>query len=159
MTRAPEFELVPIEKLHSHEEIDEDNVAELLQELTRSGVFADPIWVSRGSYVILNGHHRVEALRRIGAHRVPAWLLDYETDLVGLEPWRPGLPITKAEVVRRGLAGHLFPPKTTRHKVRAELPARPTPLTDLVPRMHRPPAQRAAEGRRFSPGTGSSGSG
>lgn len=133
MSRPPEFALVPLVDLHAHEEIDEDNVTELVAELKRAGTFADPIWVSLDSLVILNGHHRVEALRRLGATRVPAWLLDYETDLVGLEPWRPGLPITKAEVVRRALGGHLFPPKTTRHQVRAELPARSTPLAALLP--------------------------
>ncbi|MGD0250438.1 MAG: ParB N-terminal domain-containing protein, partial [Thermoplasmata archaeon] len=139
MTSDPEFDLVPIEELHSHEEIDEENVVELIAEITRAGVFADPIWASRGSLVILNGHHRVEALRRIGAHRVPTWLFEYETDVVSLEPWRPGLPITKAEVVRRGLGGHLFPAKTTRHKIRVELPPRPTPLAELIPAPRRAP--------------------
>jgi L-serine kinase (ADP) len=133
MTEAPEFALVPIEKLRPHEEIDEENVAELVEELRRTGVFADPIWVDHRSLVILNGHHRVEAARRIGARRIPVWLLEYDTDLVSLEPWRPGLPITKSEVVRRGLAGHRFPPKTTRHRLRVDLPAHPTPLSELVP--------------------------
>ncbi len=130
----PEFAFVPIERLRAHEEVEEANVAELVEEIRRAGVFADPIWVSRGSFVILNGHHRVEALKRLHADRAPAWVFDYETDIVTLEPWRPGLPITKAEVVRRARSGALFPPKTTRHHVRSELPSRPTPLADLVPR-------------------------
>jgi L-serine kinase (ADP) len=147
MTPAPEYELVPIERLRSHEEFDEDNVAELMEEIRRQGVFADPIWVARGSYVILNGHHRVEALRRLGASRVPAWVLDYETDLVSLEPWRPGLPITKAEVVHRGLTGDLFPPKTTRHRIRGELPPRSEPLAVLLERPKRPRTHRATRKR------------
>jgi len=141
MSRPAEFALVPIPVLHAHEEIDEENVAELVREIERVGVFADPIWVARDSWVILNGHHRVEALRRLGADRAPAWLLDYESDAVSLEPWRPGLPITKAEVVRRALGGHLFPPKTTRHRVRQDLPARSTPLSEL---------RRAARGRGYA---------
>jgi L-serine kinase (ADP) len=158
MTQAPEFELVPIEELKSHEEIDEENVVDLVKEISRAGVFADPIWAARGSLVILNGHHRVEALRRLGARRVPAWLLDYETDAVSLEPWRPGLPITKAEVVRRGLGGHLFPPKTTRHKLRVELPPHPTPLAELVPGSVRRESQRRSGDRSMSPRAGASGS-
>ncbi len=150
----PEFALVPIERLRAHEEVEEANVAELVEEIRRAGVFADPIWVSRGSFVILNGHHRVEALKRLNAVRAPAWVLDYETDIVSLEPWRPGLPITKAEVVRRALSGALYPPKTTRHRVRSELPFRPTPLADLYHgespgSVHRgrsdPPGPRAAD--------------
>lgn len=132
MTALPEFALVPIENLRAHERFDEESVAELVEELRRTGTFADPIWVARASLVILNGHHRVEALRRLGAERVPAWLVDYETDLVTLEPWRPGIPITKAEVIHRATHGDLFPPKTTRHHLRVELPPRPTPLSELT---------------------------
>jgi len=131
MTPTPEFALVPISKLHAHEEFEEENVVELVAQIERTGIFADPIWVSKVSLVILNGHHRVEALRRLRALRVPAWMLDYETDIVSLEPWRAGLPITKAEVVRRALDGHLFPPKTTRHHVRVELPVHTTTLDEL----------------------------
>jgi L-serine kinase (ADP) len=150
MTQPPEFALVPIEKLLAHEEIEEENVAELVVELERTKVFADPIWVARGSFVILNGHHRVEALRRLKATRVPVWLLDYETDLVSLEPWRPGLPITKAEVVRRAQEGRPFPPKTTRHGIRVPLEPHPIPLSELLLRRRRAgqPAGSAPSRRR-----------
>jgi L-serine kinase (ADP) len=158
MTRPPEFALVPIAKLLAHEEVEEENVAELVDELGRTGVFADPIWVARDSLVILNGHHRVEALRRLHAARVPVWLLDYETDFVTLEPWRPGLPIAKTEVVRRAQHGPLFPPKTTRHGVRAPLDPRPTPLAELMPR-RRGAAQKAASEPSGRRGAGASRSG
>jgi L-serine kinase (ADP) len=150
MTGPPEFALVPIEKLLAHEEVEEENVAELVAELERTKVFTDPIWVARGSWVILNGHHRVEALRRLHAARVPVWLLDYETDMVSLEPWRPGLPITKTEVVRRAQERRPFPPKTTRHRVRMPLEPHPTPLSELGsrrPRAHQPAASEPS-GRR-----------
>ncbi len=126
-----EFLLLPIAELKAHEKYEEENVVELIEEIRRAGAFADPIWVARGSLVILNGHHRVEAARRLGFARVPAFVLDYESDLVSLEPWRPGLPITKAEVVDRAQKGELFPPKTTRHRVRIELAADPIPLEQL----------------------------
>lgn len=150
MTRPPEFALVPIDKLLPHEEVEEENVAELVAELERTKVFSDPIWVARDSWVILNGHHRVEALRRLKAARVPVWLLDYDTDLVSLEPWRPGLPIPKSEVVRHAQAGHLFPPKTTRHGVRVPLEPHPTPLSELLSRRRGPrhPAASEPSGRR-----------
>jgi ParB-like nuclease domain len=158
MTRPPEFALVPIGKLLSHEEVEEENVAEIVRELERTQVFADPIWVARDSLVILNGHHRVEALRQLKAARVPVWLLDYDSDLVSLEPWRPGLPITKSEVVRRAQAGRPFPPKTTRHGVRVPLDPHPTPLAELVAR-RRGSHQPAASGRSGRRGAGVSRSG
>jgi L-serine kinase (ADP) len=132
MTGAAEFALVPIRELRAHERIEESSIAELVELLKRTQVVADPIWVARDSSVILNGHHRVEALRRIGATRVPAWIIDYESELVHLERWRPGPPIAKSEVVLRGKEGRLFPPKTTRHRLLLDLPARPTPLADLL---------------------------
>jgi L-serine kinase (ADP) len=157
MTNAPEFALVPIAKLLAHEMYEEENVVDLVAEIEHTGVFADPIWVARDSLVILNGHHRVEALRRLGVAQVPAWLLDYHTDVVSLEPWRPGLPITKLEVERRAQDGKLFPPKTTRHLVRADLPPRPVALSELprVPRGRAYPRATVTSGRRGSRISGS----
>jgi L-serine kinase (ADP) len=132
MSAEPEFALVPIDTLHAHEQIDLADIDVLIADLTARGVFTVPIWVARGSMVILNGHHRVAALRRLGATRVPAWILDYDSDHVRLELWRPGTSITKSEVIRRGLGGQLFPPKTTRHVIDEELPAHPTPLAELL---------------------------
>jgi len=132
MTGAAEFELVPLRELRAHERIDETNTLELVALLRRTQVVADPIWVARGSSVILNGHHRVEALRRLGAVFAPAWILDYESELIHLERWHPGPPIAKSEVVRRAIEGRLFPPKTTRHRLLLDLPARPTPLSELL---------------------------
>ena len=134
MTASAKFAFVRLSELKAHEEIEEANLLDLLEHLRASKVISDPIWVARGSSVILNGHHRVEALRRIGADRAPAWLLDYDSELVRLERWHPGPPITKTEVVQRAMEGRLFPPKTTRHRLLIDLPARPTPLSELLPR-------------------------
>lgn len=129
---APEFALVPIERLKSHEEFDPEKVDHLVAELRRTGEFVEPIWVARGTYVILNGHHRVEALRRLGARRAAAWVFDYDGEAVTLERWRPGPPILKSEVVARASRGELFPPKTTRHRVRVKLPSRKVSLAELL---------------------------
>lgn len=123
---------MPIERLKGHEEYDPAKVDHLVAELRRTGVFSEPIWVARGSMVILNGHHRVEALKRLGAHKAAAWVFDYDTDAVALERWRAGPPIAKAEVLERARRGELFPPKTTRHRLRVELPSRTVPLAALL---------------------------
>lgn len=145
MTDGAEFALLPLSVVKGHEQIEEGSLADLTAHIRRSRVLSEPIWVARGSLVILNGHHRVEALRRLGADRVPAWVLDYGSDLVHVERWRPGPPISKGEVVRRGEEGRLFPPKTTRHRLTMDLPARPTPLSELMPRaVARRPHSRAS---------------
>lgn len=144
MTRAAEFSLLPLSVLKGHERIDESTLLDLIAQLRRSQVLSEPIWVTRGSSVILNGHHRVEALRRLGADRVAAWVLDYESELIHVERWHAGPPIAKREVVRRAEEGRPFPPKTTRHRLLFDLPARPTPLSELLPR---PIARRRAHSR------------
>jgi L-serine kinase (ADP) len=133
MTEAAEFALLLLDEVKPHERIEESTIGDLVHLLQRTRVLSDPIWVARQSSVILNGHHRVEALRRIGAERVPAWVFDYDSELIHLERWHAGPPISKEEVVRRAREGRLFPPKTTRHRLLIDLPARPTPLSELLP--------------------------
>ena len=160
MTHTIVFQLVPIDRLRSHEEIDEAKVEELLRELGRTKRFLEPIWVARESNVILNGHHRVEALRRLGAHRVPAWVVDYHSPAVKLDRWEPGPPIEKEEVVRRAHGRELFPPKTTKHRIEVDLPPCDVPIEELIPAGRRPArAHSRASGRSRRPAAGASRSG
>ncbi|HTW55143.1 MAG TPA: ParB N-terminal domain-containing protein [Thermoplasmata archaeon] len=129
---AAVLELVPLAALKPHERVVPSKVRALVSEIRRTGVFEDPIWVARGTWVILNGHHRTAALRRLGAERVPAWVIDYHDDAVRLDRWTPGPPISKEEVVRRANDGDPFPPRTTRHTIAADLPPRPTLLAELI---------------------------
>jgi ParB-like chromosome segregation protein Spo0J len=155
MTSTIVFRLVPLDTLLEHEEIDLEGVDALAERIRRDGVVVDPIWVAAGSNVILNGHHRVAALRRLGARRAPAWVVDFHSDLVRLERWNDGPPIPKAEVIERARSGRLFTPKTTRHVLATELPARPTPLAELLDgpplAAARPAGQRRASGRSRRP--------
>ncbi len=130
---GPEFRLLPIGELSIHEEVDEAKVLELVHEIRRSGIVEDPIWVAKGTHVILNGHHRFRALQALGAVLVPAWVFDYEGPHVTLDRWQPGPAIAKHEVIRRAKEGRPFPPKTTRHRLGIALPHRPTPLGSILP--------------------------
>ncbi|MGP8077651.1 MAG: ParB N-terminal domain-containing protein [Thermoplasmata archaeon] len=131
MKAPPRFALVPLAELRAHEQFDEKDIPGLVEEIRARGELHYPIWVAVGSHVILNGHHRVEALRRLGAVRAPAWLIDYHSAAVHVDRWSPGPSISKEEVERRAREGLLFPPKTTKHQIRLDLGERPTPLADL----------------------------
>jgi hypothetical protein len=131
VTATPSFELIEIDRLKIHEHVRPELVAELVQKIRRDGFVAEPVWVARGSNVVLNGHHRFAALRELGARRVPAWVFDYESDIVALERWTPGPPLSKRDVEARAVVGDPFPPKTTKHTVVVPLPERPTPLSAL----------------------------
>jgi len=128
----PEFQILPIGLLRGHEQHESTRVDELIAEIVRVGSFIEPIWVARDTWVILNGHHRVEAMRKLGMKRIPAWVFDYDGDHIDLGRWKPGPPIEKAEVVRRAHRGTPFPPKTTRHRIRVELPPRIVSLAELT---------------------------
>ncbi|MCI4372862.1 MAG: transcriptional regulator [Thermoplasmata archaeon] len=131
-TGSPTFRLIPLENLLEHEEVEPRKVDELVADFRRIGKVADPIWVAVGSGIILNGHHRVAALRRLGAVWVPAYEIDYHSPRIRLERWTVGPPIAKVEVERRASEHRLYPPKTTRHVLEIELAPRPTPLAELM---------------------------
>ncbi len=147
--KSPEFALVPLSELREHEEIEPVVVQALVDRIRSEGVVRDPIWVARGTGVILNGHHRFQALSALGAARAPAWLFDYDDPSVELERWSPGPPVTKATVIERARSGMPFPPKTTKHILRVALPARITPLAELMPTAAQPvePRPSRASGR------------
>jgi hypothetical protein len=152
MSGGPTFELVDAARLKIHEEIDPAHVARLVAAIRSDGFVAEPIWVARDSHVVLNGHHRLAALRELGAVRVPAWVLDYESDDVELARWTDGPPLQKPDVVARAAAGQPFPPKTTKHTLRLTLPEHRTPLGALgVPSSAAHP--RSAGRRAGAPGT------
>ncbi|HEV2429179.1 MAG TPA: ParB N-terminal domain-containing protein [Thermoplasmata archaeon] len=132
MSPAPTFELLRASDLRIHEEIDPSAVASLAERIRAEGVVREPIWVARGSGVILNGHHRFAALQRLGAERIPAWVVDYTSTEVVLDRWNEGPPIAKSEVVDRARSGRPFPPKTTRHTILFALPPHPTALAELL---------------------------
>jgi len=133
-TSTVRFDVVEIHRLHPHERIRPSLLEELTERIRRDGHLKRPILVAERDLVILDGHHRVEAVRVLGCHRIPAYLVDYLSPAVEVGTW-PGAAIasvTKEEVIRRGLAGDPFPPKTTRHSLTIPLEERPTDLEDLM---------------------------
>lgn len=64
-----------------------------------------PLAVDYKTAVVLDGHHRLRFLRRVGLP-APVLLFDYDVLEVNVD---------KGEVVRRAYTGDLFPPKTTWH--------------------------------------------
>jgi len=128
------LELLDVGLLHSHEEIQPGLLERTIDEIKRDGYVKRPILVADRYFVILDGHHRFEALRLLGCRRVPAYVIDYFSDIVDLTLWPDATvkEVTKEEVIRRGLAGELFPPKTTRHILRVPLEDAFTDLEDLM---------------------------
>lgn len=114
--------LVWIDALRPHEQVVPERVRDLVASIQSKGYFGPPILVEREHYIVLDGHHRVEALKVLGARWAPAIVISYDPRHVSLDSWREGVRVSREEVVKRALSRELFPPKTTRHIVRVSNP-------------------------------------
>lgn len=132
-TSSLRFRLIEIRRLHGHEQIRPALLHELTEQIRQDGILKRPVLVADRDFVILDGHHRVEALRSLGCKRIPVYLVDYESDFVRLGTWPDAIVkvVRKREVIRRGLSNDLFPPKTTRHTLAVLLEDHPTDLEQL----------------------------
>jgi hypothetical protein len=87
---APEtinLKLIPVSKLIPHEETVPHLSDRLTRRMMRDGVQRDPIVVDEGSMMVLDGMHRLEALRRMGAASAVCFLVDFMGDRVKLFRW------------------------------------------------------------------------
>jgi len=108
--------LLDISNLLSHENIVERRVASLSARILKDGFIKKAIAVDQSSFVVLDGHHRVEAARAIGLRRIPAIILDYSSEKIVVTPHS----ISKEDVIRATLERRKFPPKTTKHMISLE---------------------------------------
>ena len=113
------MQLIAINKVKSHERTFGRRVECLVKDIKTEGSIKQPIIVDKHSLMVLDGHHRVAALRRLGAARVPAYLLDYQDPRIRVYLRRKYLTMKmiKQAVLYCGLTGTLFPVKTTRHLI------------------------------------------
>jgi hypothetical protein len=112
--------LVELEALKEHEEIRPDYLEELKNEILSDGILKMPIAVDKKTYIILDGHHRLHALKKIGCKRIPAILFDYQSPEIEVLPHREGEIVTKEMIIQTALAGRRMPPKTSKHMILIE---------------------------------------
>lgn len=110
--------ILGIEELREHEEIRPHYLEELKNEILSDGILKMPIAVDRSTYIILDGHHRLHALKRIGCKKIPAILVDYHSEEIEVVPWREGETITKEMIIQTALSGKRLAPKTSKHMIR-----------------------------------------
>lgn len=82
-----------------------------------------PILIDRMTKVILDGHHRYSMFRSMGCTYVPCMMVDYlQDDTITVLPRKAEIPVSKEGVIAMGLSGVTYPPKTTKHVMKFELP-------------------------------------
>ncbi len=114
----PQLALVDIDKLKEHEEINPALLEKLKEEIASDGALKLAIAVDRNTWVVIDGHHRIQALKLLGCKKIPVVFIDYASPDVVVQSWRLGENVTKDDVIQAALSGKKMPPKTTRHLVR-----------------------------------------
>jgi hypothetical protein len=140
---AGQVGLIDVAALRQTEAVDMARVAWLIDTIRRDGVWRVPICVERRHHLVMDGHHRTEAARRMGLHQVPCLRFDYEQ--VRVFSRRPGLRVSPEEVIARGLSGRIYPVKSTRHEFPFALPDCAYPIDAL---------KREVQAVRHGPTTG-----
>ena len=82
-----------------------------------TGYFTEPIIVDRHHLIILDGHHRVAILKKLGYQKIPAYLVDYLNKNIKVISRRKNLPIKKETIIYNSLLGKLLPYKTSKHLI------------------------------------------
>ncbi|MCL4389290.1 MAG: ParB N-terminal domain-containing protein [Candidatus Marsarchaeota archaeon] len=114
---------LPIKDLLPHEELSQQRLVDLMRRVENDKVQRRPIVVSRigEKFLIVDGHHRVGALKQLGYPNVLAMVIDfYLTDRVSVRGWSSDDQYDKGVIIERALRGDLYPPYTTKHLVRLD---------------------------------------
>lgn len=112
------FAILRLSELRGHEMPERSRVEELKRDLSRRRILIKPVVVDRDTRVILDGHCRCDALKKLGCSKVAAVLVDYSSKDIHVRGW-DGSAVTKEQVLEAGLSGRLMKPKTSRHAIRS----------------------------------------
>lgn len=108
-----EIVLVELEGLNLHEEVDPGVLRRLLREIEDDEALWCPVIVDKESMVVLDGTHRVYALRALGCKYVCVYFVDYSDPEIGVERWFRAIPEhlhkERVEEIAEGLGMELIP--------------------------------------------------
>ena len=79
--------LSSLDKLLLHEETIPDRVSELKREFLRDEMVKDPVVIDTESCVVLDGMHRVAALRELNCVCIPVCAVDYQNPSIRVGAW------------------------------------------------------------------------
>lgn len=118
--------LVEINELHPHEEVVTDRLQTLIEYLKtlKPYIIIPSVLVCYNSKMIVDGHHRVYALKELGHTKIPVTMIRYESNLI--VPDLAG-KITKEELINGALNNKMFRPKTSFHHI-IDTDGNPQPL-------------------------------
>jgi len=110
--------LAEISVLKPHERTDDSRLKNLSEEILSDGILKKPIVVDEKTNTIIDGHHRVEALKLLGCTKIPVCYVDYMCENIGLKTTAKNTVITKDKVIEAALNNSPFNPKSTWHYIK-----------------------------------------
>lgn len=69
-----DMHLLPTTLLRPHEQINRPYANKLAKQIANDGYLANPVIVDKHTLIILDGHHRFNALKKLGVALVPVCL-------------------------------------------------------------------------------------
>ena len=104
---------IPLDKIKSHEEYIPERKNKLLEYLNGNDYFVLPsMIVDVDTFVILDGHHRLNILKDIGKTEEYVLLVNYKSNAIIAHETDS---ITKNEIINAGVTGKLLAPKSSKH--------------------------------------------
>ena len=116
------YEIVNIELLKPLEKVFPNHLKNLSRLIIESKIVETPIIADQKTGIVLDGSHRYVFFLQHGYKKVPVKFVNYNDDnirvgslLIHRHLVDQRNTLSKDEVVKRGMSGTLFPPRTTRH--------------------------------------------
>jgi len=109
--------LCPLEQVFPH------HLKNLTDIILKDGYIKQPIIIENNYNIILDGSHKYVFLAMNGYKYAPVYEVDYSNQHIRVGSHRKhsisvedyNATLSKEEIIRRGIIGNLFPPRTTRH--------------------------------------------
>jgi len=94
------LQIIPLEKLHPHEEIIPYNLQKLREAMLNLGRLVDPLIVDSKHYIVIDGNHRRKVLEAIECPNAACQVVDYESPEIKLGTWFPVSKTIRPEEIK-----------------------------------------------------------
>ncbi len=82
-----EIAIVNVDDLHPHEEVIPREVKSLSERIYRDNALHHPILVDKNSSTVLDGMHRLAAIKNLGCNKILVCFVDYLNPLIAVHGW------------------------------------------------------------------------
>jgi glycerol-3-phosphate cytidylyltransferase len=114
------WEIADLTELKPHLATDPQSVKDVQKDILYTNLMQKAITVDRRTKVIVNGHHRYQAIVDLGYHKIPVWYVDYlEDERITFGP--VSLVHDKQRIIEAGQSGQLLPQCAALHLISGEI--------------------------------------